>query len=249
MPKVYFLDGLGSNAYYTLPLKEAFFKQGIELLYLALPGHPANRDYHIEDMTDLARWFEEQVDEDRVVVMGFSLGADLASILAMTSKKIERLILLDGAVTDFTAYPLDKELTAAKTHMSMMVLEDLEAYLAEQARQTEDWNSVLEQAERASFEKREDGNYYLALDEEIVLNLLSIRHQFGNVLTRVDFQTPTLVIISEQPKQLLTEKQSLLAKASKEYVSSLVLKGTSHQLYLEAPEKIVTATRFFLDAF
>lgn len=249
MSKVYFLDGLGSNRYYTLPLTQAFSKQGIDLVYLALPGHPNNRQYHVENSKDLARWFEEQVPEDKVVVMGFSLGADLASILAMTSTKIERLILLDGAVTDFTAYPLDKELTAAQTHMSMMVLDDLENYLAEQARQTEDWNDVLAQAERASFEKREDGKYYLALDEEIVLNLLRIRHQFGNVLTRPDFQTPTLVILAEQPNQLLTEKQSLLAKASKEYVSSLVLKGTSHQLYLEAPDKIVTATRFFLDVF
>ena len=247
MTAVYFLDGLGSNRFYVTPLAKALESQGIELVYMALPGHPDNEACHVETLDGFLEWFEGLVDQDNVTLMGFSLGADLATYLAYHSSKVARLILLDGGLLDVTQAPLQQELEAASHYIDQMVVEDLEAYLQEEAAQSEAWSEDLEQAERYAFVK--DGSTYrLKLDKETVLKLLSLRYEAGLVITKSDYATPTLAILAQKPESLLTQKQANLQKANKDFVSSLTLPDTSHNLYREVPDKIALATRFFLDA-
>lgn len=247
MSKVYFLDGLGSNRYYVSPLKQSLAAQGIDLVYLALPGHPDALDVNVECLTDLVSWFEHSVSEEEVTLMGFSLGADLGAYLAHASQKVSRLILLDGGLLDMGQTSLVKELDAASSYFDQMVIEDLEAYIAEQASQTANWTAELEQAERYAF-CQQDGYYCLKLAKNTVYNLLRLRHEVGLPLLKSDYQTPTLAIVAQEPQSLLLEKKATLNQVSKDYVSSLILPDTSHNLYREVPDKIALATRFFLEA-
>lgn len=248
MPKMYFLDGLGSNRYYVTPLKEAFAAQGLDLIYLPLPGHPEHLESSVRTLDDLLTWFEGAVTEEKVTLMGFSLGADLGSYLAYRSPKVTRLILLDGGLVDVTKAPLDKELEAARRYLEDTVVDDLEHYIADQAFQNADWTTDLEQAERYAFCKVGDC-YRLNLNPEMILTLLRLRYEACLTILQPDYQTPTLAIVASSPQSLLVEKQATLAKASKDFVSSLILPKTSHNLYREAPDKIALATRFFVEAF
>lgn len=243
MPTVYFLDGLGSNEYYALPLNRALAEQGIDLVYLSLP------EEEVDSLDDFVVWFDKSVADEAITLMGFSLGADLGAYLAYASQKVARLILLDGGLLDVSkTMPLEKELAEAAAYLDQVVIEDLEAYIAEQASQTADWTDELEQAERHSFYEK-DGRYYLKLTKKEVCGLLTLRYKAGLPILKSDYQTPTLAIVAQEPKSLLAEKKATLEQASKDYVSSLILPDTSHNLYREAPDKIALATRFFLDAF
>lgn len=247
MPTLYFLDGLGSNRHYVAPLQKALASKGIDLHYLALPGHPENLTCTIHHMDDLVNWFEAQVPDTGATVMGFSLGADLAAALAMNSQRIERLILLDGAIQDWANYPIDKELHAAKEHLANTTISDFDQYLLDKAKQTPYWSEDLAMAEQLAFIKGKDHLYHLNLVPETILALLRIRHHNGLILANKNYQTPTLLILAEKPEGLLATKQQLLTQLSNHYVSHLILKGTTHDLYLEAPDKIALATAFFLD--
>lgn len=251
MTPLYYLDGLGGNRHYPVALKKALAQQGIDLIYLPLPGHPDNLDSQVKTPRDLVAWFQEAVgDTGPHLVMGYSLGADLATIIAQESQLIARLILLDGGLLDRQKHLIDKEVTIARQHMTAFALSDLEAYLADQEETNPHWSKDLEAAERLALVYDEVANkYVLNLNQDQVLDLLRLRFDAGSPLLTATYQTPTLLILADSPEQDLVAKKKLLEQASQDMVSHLILPNSSHQLYLEYPDKIALASRFFLDAF
>ena len=106
---LYFIDGLGSNHYYTKTFAEHLSSFGIQLQYLNLP----------DDLAHLVAWFEDMVSQEEVVYLaGFSLGADIANYLANHSR-VNYLILLDGGlrVHDISQQSLEQEVTDALSYL------------------------------------------------------------------------------------------------------------------------------------
>lgn len=98
MTAIYFIGGLGSNAYHAQDLIDAL---GFPVQILDLPGHGRAFDDVIHTPKDLIDWFSKQVVPDQAMILiGHSLGAALAGYLAQTLPKVKALILLDGGYFD-----------------------------------------------------------------------------------------------------------------------------------------------------
>lgn len=239
MTPIYFLDGLGSNRYYVKRLEKELRKQGFELRYLPLPGHPENLDCYVENLSDLTAWFETQTPKSPFVVMGFSLGADFAAYLAKQSSHVSHLILLDGGFMDFETfgYSLEQELADIEAYLTSETFTDLGEKLREEEKSVDYWGEDLEKAVRYAY-VNEENHYRLNLNSEIIFNLLKIRRGCQFVISKPDFSVSTLMILSDTPEEFLAFKQGQVEKLQNDCVMSHVISETSHQLYLEKPTEI-----------
>ena len=146
---LYFIDGLGSNHYYTTTFAEHLSSFGIQLQYLNLP----------DDLDHLVAWFENMVSQEEVVYLaGFSLGADIANYLANHSR-VDYLILLDGGlrVHDISQQSLEKEITDALSYLDACHISDIDLAIEEEKKSTKHWSNYLEMAVRENYIKTTTG--------------------------------------------------------------------------------------------
>lgn len=243
---LYFLDGLGSNRYYAADLIAELAHQGIQVVYLPLPGHPDNLTTLVDSPESLIDWLDKVLPTTPAFLLGYSLGGDLAAAYATARpERVAALLLLDGACTDLTVYPEAQELAEAKEYLESQVFGDMAEHLEYVKAESERWSANLERAEVLAYtENQEAGGYHLNLVEEAVLGLLKVRRQFGPVLQAPDFPVPTRVIISDQPAEFLQQKVDFLSTCSPA-IAYQVLKDSDHGFCMTKPksltELIVTA--------
>ncbi|WP_027971443.1 alpha/beta fold hydrolase [Streptococcus plurextorum] len=234
MKRLYFLDGLGSHEGYTVRFRELLAKKKIDLVYLPYPENG------FTSQADLLEWFNEQVDEDKIRLMGFSLGADLANSLTRLSEKVRQLILLDGGlrVHDLSTMSLDDELEEAFSYLERSKTRDLANLIAKEKEGKEDFPQFLEEAIRDAyvFDSREN-QYVLKLSAQAVEHLIITRRESwqGN---DTPLSVPTVVILAGQPKHYAEEKRKRLLHFSNLAIYELSESG--HQLYLEKDEELAS---------
>lgn len=237
MTEVYYLDGLGGNRHYLVPLTEALAKKGYNLHYLPLPGHPEALDVKVNSRADLLAWFEEKVLESDIILMGYSLGADMASFLAYQTGKVRQLLLLDGGIWTFDDYPWEQELADSRAYLDNQVYEDLAIKIAQEQEEYPHWADQLAQAVQTAYIKK-DGNYQLNLNADSVFDLLKLRREILFTLSKTDYQVPTLLLLADSPAPLLELKMAQVNKIPHQQVQVDIVENTSHQLYLEKPESL-----------
>ncbi|MGT2896364.1 alpha/beta fold hydrolase [Streptococcus entericus] len=233
---VYFLDGLGSNRYYAADLLAALADRGVRVNYLPLPGHPDNLEQSVVSNEALLIWLSQQLPETPVTLLGYSLGADIAAAYAYAYPwRVSQLILLDGACIDLSSLPLEEELAGAQAYLEGQVFGDMAEHLSQAREGSESWSANLERAEQEAYLYDEvAGIYRLRLNQEAVLGLLTARRQCHQPLQQADFSTPTTVIISDQPSDVLEQKERYLANCPV-YVSYQVLPNSHHDFYMVRP--------------
>lgn len=243
MKKIYFLDGLGSNQYYANRLKQSLENQKLELVYLALPGHPDNLNCNLNNLSDFQDWFENQLIEDSIILMGFSLGADFACYLAHHSTRVKQLILLDGGYWDLSDYPLEQELQDSLAYINSQITSDIESTIQQETKESY-WNDDLRLAINQSYHKI-DNEYHLNLNLDTILQLLVWRRDSLGLIKSPTFKTNTLLLISGQPKESLVIKEKLIQELS-DYIQIVILPHASHNMYLEYPNDIANHVQNFV---
>lgn len=100
-PKILAMHGWLDNAASILPL--AKYLENFRVISIDLPGHglsehkPKNSYIHFIDYVADITYLLEYLDKNQIILIGHSLGAAIATILAGTSPdKVSSLILLDG---------------------------------------------------------------------------------------------------------------------------------------------------------
>lgn len=239
MVALYFLDGLGSNRYYAADFLEALAGLGLSVTYLPLPGHPDNLASAVTGARDLLAWLDKVLPTEPVVLLGYSLGADLAAGFAATHpERVTALVLLDGACHDLTAHPLDQELAGAQAYLEGQVFGDMAEHLAQAQSESQFWSPHLAQAEQVAYAYDETAKCYrLNLVTATVLGLLTARAELGMSLQEADFVTPTKVIISDQPEAILLEREAVLRQAAS-CVRYEVFANSDHRFYMTFPKAL-----------
>lgn len=239
MTAIYFLDGLGSNVYYTEGLSQALKTKGIDFYYLSYP------EAGFSSLADLCDWFEQKVSADNIILMGFSLGADFATYLAQQFSTIKCVILLDGGlhVHPIDSVALKEEIEQAKAYLSSATVSDMVAFLEKEQTETPFWKPFLKEAILASYAY--DGHVYrLTLSEQAVTGLLTTRRSCFESSKLSISSIPTLVCLAGQPEEYCCEKVARLRDYPEVVVH--VCQTASHNLYLEAETELVDVIQGFL---
>ena len=232
---LYFIDGLGSNHYYTTTFAEHLSSFGIQLQYLNLP----------DDLDHLVAWFENMISQEEVVYLaGFSLGADIANYLANHSR-VDYLILLDGGlrVHDISQQSLEQEITDALSYLDACQISDINLAIEEEKKSTKHWSNYLEMAVRENYVKTTTG-YQLKLSPDRVTNLLRTRRKCWLDNQERELRVETLLILAGQPTEYLEVKKEALKPY--DHVTYRVLQDASHQLYLDDVAGLVDGIVDFL---
>lgn len=238
MSKIYFLDGLGSNRYYAADLAEELAKLGLLLDYLPLPGHPEHMMPERVMSETILSWLDEVLPPDPVLLLGYSLGADIAAAYAAERpQRVRALLLLDGACHDMAAMPLEEELAGAQAYLDNQVFKDMAEHVSQTRQLSQRWSMNLERAEMENYVYDEHRQVYrLNLNITAVCDLLRARRAFGATLQSESFVTPTRVIISDQPKEALAQKMAFLSQCSPS-VTTQVFPNSQHDFYMVYPRE------------
>lgn len=246
MTEIYFLDGLGSNRHYSQALQEGLARAGYPVTYLPLPGHPENLNQSLAGTEDFVAWLEQQLPSQPVILMGFSLGADLAAIFAhLRPERIRRLLLLDGAIltNDQKAGDAATAIANAKAYVASQVVLDLEAHLAQQGQ----LDPALEAAERLAYVYDEQlGAYRLNLTDTID-DLLTLTYDWGLVALTHGLTPPVHYILAGEPQEFLAVKLANLNQLSLPQISYQVITDAGHDLYQTHTKDVIEAITSFLE--
>lgn len=240
---VYFLSGLGSNRYHAYDLQEAL---GESLICLELPGHGLEYDTPLNSLEELVTWFSEKIapsEQEEIVLIAHSMGANLAPYLASQIPQIQRLVLLDGGYIDFDQLvTLEEEVQDTKAYLEEMVFDNMETLIEEEKNAAPYWSEHTEQALRESF-TLVDGRYRLALKEETVLSLLALQRQASGYLRQVN--CPTL-LIPQTDEETPTWKTEMLASVPSHITVDNHL-NCGHSPHTEQPRATADSIHAFLN--
>ena len=190
---IYLLPGLGANHY---DVDDFVQYLPVPVKILDLPGHGRNFDRSLTSQEDLKSWFGCQMDwSEEVILLGHSLGADLALILATSFPQISKVILLEGGFLDMEKIcSLDEELAGIDAHFHACRYSDLQEAVAEEKSQSRIWSSQMEHAAKERYTwNPQQSCYELALNPSTIKQLLRIRRQAGLSLT--DLQDREVLLI------------------------------------------------------
>lgn len=238
---LYFLDGLGSNECFTTGLSRALAAKGIAFHYLTYP------DTGFSSLEHLREWFGQYVKEEKITLMGFSLGADFATYLANQFPQINRLIVLDGGLTvhPIDSVPLEKEIDQALAYLRASRVSDMTAFLEQEEVEASVWPDFMAEALLSSYVY--DGNSYrLKLSESEVSSLLRTRRACFEVSREQVLAVKTLVCLAGQPADYCREK--VLRLRDYDGLAIHVCQTAAHNLYLEAESELVGLIQEFLEA-
>jgi pimeloyl-ACP methyl ester carboxylesterase len=233
--KIYFLSGLGSHRLYLKDLQKYF--SSIHLIQIDLPGHGLNYDLNVQSLEDLEKWFLSNINEEKVTVVGHSLGADLLVHLSKSIKKIKNIILLDGGIFSLNQlnYDFDKEITDVITHLKNQTFDNIESLLKEEKKGYRQWTKNLEEASIARmYCNCSTKKYEMALNQDSIKNLLSLRRKikipdFSNIEANILILLPSI-----QDKFIKQIKIQNIPKT----IETHTIPNSGHDIYLDNPEAV-----------
>lgn len=241
MSNLYYLGGLGGNAYHVKDLENFL---GEPMTVIDLPGHGCHYEDRVTSPEELLDWFKDKVPaKDSFVLIAHSMGANLAPFLAKHCPNLEKLVLLDGGYYQFDSFcSLDEDLKETKTFLAETVTTDLENLVKEEKASACYWSSNLEKALRESFVWRQ-GTYQLNVNQDSVLALISLQRQLEGYLALVG--CPTL-LIAQSDQELLPLKAEMLEQVPKSIFVDKTL-DCGHSPHEEKPQETAALISCFLD--
>ncbi|MBM7642434.1 alpha/beta hydrolase [Streptococcus loxodontisalivarius] len=243
MKKIYFLDGLGSNRYYCQKFKDVLSKAGFDLIYL---------EYDTNDISDenyFISWFEENISEEKIILMGFSIGADLANALAYLTNRVSQLILLDGGlnVHAIDQMSLDDEINENISYLQHNQFQSLNELISEEITSSPKSADIIEKAVRESYFWDENKKVYkLKITEDYLNNLLRLRRYFYTKNSQIHLNQPILLCLSGQPEEYYRDKLLRLEQFKDDNFYLTTFENASHQIYLEEVDALVETIEYFV---
>lgn len=235
---IYFIPGLGGNAYHAQEFLEAL---PVKATVLELP---LDKQY-LENLPALHAWFEQHVDlSDEVVLIGHSIGADIVAYLASRYDRVSKAILLDGAIwTEEVLGDVDDEVVQALAYWDQTCFPSLEEAIAIEKAEAPYWSRALEKAVEASLVKTETG-YRLSLSREGLPYLLRLRRKLLGAIQKLSPDC-TLLIVPDLGEETPAFKQGLLA-ALPAGIEVQKVADCGHSLYTEKPRQVARLVTDFL---
>lgn len=255
--RVLALHGWLDNAASFIPLSAHL--RGLDLVMLDLPGHgrsahlPAGADYNLMVTTNAVLDVADALGWDRFALLGHSMGAGIASMLAAAlPQRVERLVAIEalGSLADSTertAARLREGVAAARqlSTKKLRVFPDLAAPIRARMQS----NQLTEASARLLVERgvrKVAGGHVWSSDPRLTLPSLQrlteeqVRDLIGGIAcpTRVIFADPPQPYL---PEPLRSERARLLPQGTLQ-----VIEG-SHHLHMEQPAAVAAAIGgFFL---
>ena len=255
-PKVLALHGWLDNAASFVPL--AAHLPHLDLVMLDLPGHGRSAhlgpgaEYTLSVALNAALDVADVLGWDRFALLGHSMGAGIASILAASvPERIERLVAIEalGSLaesTERTTQRLREGMAASRalSGKQLRVFKDLAAPIRArmQANQLSECSARL-LVERGVIER--DGGYVWSSDPRLTLPALQrfTEAQIHQLVTGIE--CPTHVVFADPAQSYLPEPLRSQRAALLPHGHLTVLPG-SHHLHMDDPQAVAAAIRGFI---
>ena len=255
-PKVLALHGWLDNAASFIPLAGQL--PHLDLVMLDLPGHGRSAhlgpgaEYTLSVALNAALDVADVLGWDRFALLGHSMGAGIASILAASvPERIERLVAIEalGSLAESTERTTQRlrEGVAASRALSgkqLRVFKDL----ATPIRARMQANQLSESSARLLVERgvvERDGGYVWSSDPRLTLPALQ-RFTEAQIQQLVsDIECPTRVIFADPAQSYLPEPLRSQRAALLPHGQLSVLSGT-HHLHMDDPQAVAEAIGDFI---
>jgi len=200
---------------------------------------------HAQDMVDLLH----ALDVGPVIVIGWSMGAWIASLLAAHHPDlVSRLVLVDGGCLEETVTEEQmREQIAAALQRLTQVFPSREAYVDywKQMPQVQPWTEYFERYIAADMEERSDGSVVSRVSadgvEEDFLNLFLTRDEWDQTIRQI--QAPTLIFWA--PIGLIDPQQPLFPYETLKRLAALLpqehlvtVEGANHYTIVFSPSSL-----------
>ncbi|WP_303975524.1 alpha/beta fold hydrolase [Streptococcus merionis] len=238
MTRYYFIPGLGGNRSHA---QDLFEELPFEVQFLSLP---TAKD--LISAEDLRRWFEKRVDlSGDIVLIGHSIGGDLAAYLANQYQQITKLVLLDGGIWSDEVLPeIESEITDMRAYLKQTRFDSLDAAVAAEKESSIFWSSDQEEAVKASLVW--DGHAYrLNLSATDIEALLRSRRDWLGAIQSLSDKLVLLVIPDlgdETP-----EFKAKVLETVPDFVHRCAISEVGHGLYTENPHQVARIIEQFLE--
>lgn len=241
MHTIYFLGGLGGNRHQVKELAEFL---GQTLVYIDLPGHGQNMQDMVTSPLELRDWFAAKIDTSApFYLIAHSMGANLATFLAIQFPQLEKLVLLDGGYFQFDSFEsLEEALAGTENFLKETIFTDIEAIIEQEKASAPYWSRHMEEAIRETFIWKDDA-YRFYLNKESILELIRLQREFENLLSQVTCST---LLIAQSDKETLDSKQQMLATVPQHIHLNTSL-DCGHSPHTEKPEQTAQVIREFLE--
>nr|WP_281346984.1 alpha/beta hydrolase [Streptococcus ovuberis] len=196
-------------------------------------------------MNAVRGWFEEQVNlEEEMVLIGHSIGGDLAAYLACHYVQVKGLLLLDGGFYNMdNIQTLEQELAEAEQFLKETQFDSLEVAIAQEQCQASFWSENLDRVVAESLVER-NGKFKLNLELAIVLNLLRLRRQFQGAIHLLD-GLPVHLYLPDLGEETPEFKKEALDQLPID-VEVTYLSGCGHSMYTDAPHHVAQVVGLFI---
>ncbi len=249
--KVLALHGWLDNAASFLPLAAHF--PGLDLVMLDLPGHGrsahlgAGADYNLPVTMNAVLDVADALGWERFALLGHSMGAGIASILAASlPQRVTRLVAIE-ALGGLTETP---ERTCARLREAMAAVRALASKklrvfpdLAAPVRARMQANQLSEPSARLLVERgvvAVDGGFTWSSDPRLTLPALQRMTEAQVRQLIAGIECPTRVIYADPPQPYLPEPLRSERAALLPHGELVVLPG-SHHLHMEMPAAVAAA--------
>lgn len=249
--KVLALHGWLDNAASFLPLAAHF--PGLDLVMLDLPGHGrsthlgAGADYNLPVTMNAVLDVADALGWERFALLGHSMGAGIASILAASlPQRVTRLVAIEalGGLTETperTCARLREAMAAARALASkkLRVFPDLAAPVRARMQA----NQLSEPSARLLVERgvvAVDGGFTWSSDPRLTLPALQRMTEAQVRQLIAGIECPTRVIYADPPQPYLPEPLRSERAALLPHGELVVLPG-SHHLHMEMPAAVAAA--------
>ena len=249
--KVLALHGWLDNAASFLPLAAHF--PGLDLMMLDLPGHGrsahlgAGADYNLPVTMNAVLDVADALGWERFALLGHSMGAGIASILAASlPQRVTRLVAIE-ALGGLTETP---ERTCARLREAMAAVRALASKklrvfpdLAAPVRARMQANQLSEPSARLLVERgvvAVDGGFTWSSDPRLTLPALQRMTEAQVRQLIAGIECPTRVIYADPPQPYLPEPLRSERAALLPHGELVVLPG-SHHLHMEMPAAVAAA--------
>lgn len=96
--QIFFLNGLGGTKEEILPFFQALHLCQVDVEYLSLPGHESEKSVNLITQDEFIHYYRPLIGNTSCILIGYSIGAEIAVFLAQHLPNIEKIILIDGGL-------------------------------------------------------------------------------------------------------------------------------------------------------
>lgn len=213
------IHGLLASATTMSSLYSTFVEQGYTVKNILLPGHgtiPADTlDVHYQQWIDCAKLALDDFNDDieDINIIGFSAGATIASFLAQTTNRIDRLILFAPA------FELAKKATSLVP--SLQKFNEMAPWVAKQ------W---------LTYETEEQTHQYASITTNCVYQVLSLMELVNKKAETQPLKCPIFMVVSTDDETVTYQGAIHFFKQQTSTHNQLLIYSNAHQL-TDLPEK------------